>query len=151
METAFLSGLRAHELRSLAVDDLDVGGCGVRLHAEWTKNRKDGFHPIPTDPIGRLHDFAHTGEAKVLYARYKRRDATVELPSDPLLYVPSHPARSLDKDLETAGIPKHAPIRTVRWIVVELARQSRAQSGDGSRYGKCPEVGQLAQIFQPSP
>jgi len=31
------------------------------------------------------------------------------LPSDPLLYVPSHPARSLDKDLETAGIPKHAP------------------------------------------
>ena len=83
METSFLSGLRAHELRSLAVDDLDVDGWGVRLHAEWTKNRKDGFQPIPTDLIGRLHDFAHTGEAKVLYARYKRRDATVELPSDP--------------------------------------------------------------------
>ena len=45
----------------------------------------------------------------MLYARYKRRDATVELPSAPLLYVPSHPARSLDKDLEAAGIPKHAP------------------------------------------
>ena len=65
--------------------------------------------PVPAGLIGRLHDFACTGEAKVLYARYKRRDATVELPSDPLLYVPSHPARSLDKDLKTAGIPKHAP------------------------------------------
>ena len=31
------------------------------------------------------------------------------MPSDPLVYVPSHPARSLDKDLEAAGIPKHAP------------------------------------------
>ena len=52
---------------------------------------------------------------------------------------------------ETARSMAVATIRTVRWIVVELARQSRAQNGDGSRYGKCPEVGQFAQIFQPSP
>ena len=64
METAFLSGLRAHELRSLAVDDLDVDGCGVRLHAEWTKNRKDGFQPIPTNLIGRLHDLPTQGKQR---------------------------------------------------------------------------------------
>ena len=29
--------------------------------------------------------------------------------TNPLLYVPSHPARTLDRDLEAAGIPKHTP------------------------------------------
>jgi integrase len=30
-------------------------------------------------------------------------------PTQPLLYVPSHPARELDKNLQAAGIPKSTP------------------------------------------
>ncbi|MFT5089709.1 MAG: site-specific recombinase XerC [Planctomycetota bacterium] len=45
-ETAFLSGLRANELRNLTVDDLDVERCGLRLGAEWTKNKKDWISAV---------------------------------------------------------------------------------------------------------
>ena len=42
-ETDFLPGLRANELRNLKLAHLDVANRGLRLDAEWTKNRKDGF------------------------------------------------------------------------------------------------------------
>jgi integrase len=44
---AFASGLRKEELRSLVVRDLDIKRGGLVLRAEWTKNRKDGFQPLP--------------------------------------------------------------------------------------------------------
>ena len=44
-ETAFLSGLRANELRSLTVDDLDTVRCGLHLASEWTKTESlDSSH-----------------------------------------------------------------------------------------------------------
>lgn len=46
-EVAFASGLRKEELRSLVVRDLDIKRGGLVLRAEWTKNRKDGFQPLP--------------------------------------------------------------------------------------------------------
>ncbi len=109
-ETAFLSGLRANELCNLTVDHLDVKRRGLHLDAAWTKNRKGGFHSIPALLVDRLSEFAKTGEAKQLYdRRYGRKDAHQETPDNPLLYVPTHTARDLDKDLEAADIPKYAP------------------------------------------
>ena len=53
-------------------------------------------------PRGLFKDFP-----RVFYAKfYRRKDAKLAAPDNPLLYVPSHTARDLDKDLKTAGIPK---------------------------------------------
>ena len=107
LETAFLTGLRANELRSLSVADLDTDRCGLHLRAEWTKNRRAGFQPLPRALCNRLHAFAQSSAAADLYSRhYGRRDATASFPQTPLLYVPSHPARALDTDLKAAEIPK---------------------------------------------
>ncbi|MFA6110994.1 MAG: tyrosine-type recombinase/integrase, partial [Candidatus Latescibacterota bacterium] len=95
LETAFLTGLRVHELRSLEVEDLDGERGGVRLHAEWTKNRKAGFQPVPRALLERLREFAASGAPKQLYARF----GTKKVPAHPLLFVPSHPARALDEAL----------------------------------------------------
>ena len=61
-ETAFLSGLRAGELRSLTLDHLDRERGGLRLDAEWTKNRQPGFQPLPKALVERLRAFAEAGE-----------------------------------------------------------------------------------------
>ena len=45
-----------------------------------------------------------SGVVQLLYQRFFRK---FTCPKDALLYVPSHPARELDKDLKAAGIPKH--------------------------------------------
>lgn len=55
-ETAYMSGLRANELRSLTVNDLSLEPCGFHLDAAWTKNRKAGFQPLDADLAHRLHD-----------------------------------------------------------------------------------------------
>lgn len=110
LETAFLSGLRVRELRSLTRDHLDVELCGLQLDADWTKNRQSGFQPLPASLVKRLDKFAESGEASRLYAeRYRRRDTKLEAPENPLLYVPIHTARDLDKDLAATGIQKYAP------------------------------------------
>lgn len=109
-KTAFLSGLRANELRSLTVSHLDRQQCGLRLDAAWTKNRKDGFQSLPGWLVEELHTFAVGGEATHLYKRFCRRSDKLDgLPESPLLYVPSHTSRALDADLEAAGIAKHGP------------------------------------------
>jgi integrase len=91
-EVALASGLRAGELRSLRVKHLSVERSGLYLDANWTKNRKSGFQPLPAALVARLAESAEG----------KGRD-------EPLLYVPSHPARDLERDLEAAGIPKTTP------------------------------------------
>ncbi len=111
-QTAFMSGLRANELRSLDVEHLDVERGGLRLDAAWTKNRKAGFQPLPKELVADLYEYAQSDEVEQLYARhYGRKDATQDstLPRRPLFYVSSHPARAVDKDLEAAGIPKWTP------------------------------------------
>jgi len=91
-EVAFLSGLRANELRSLKVAHLDFKRGGIWLDAEWTKNRKPGFQNLPSHLMEKLKD----------------RERNMDRESA-LLYIPSHPGRELDKDLGRAGIPKWTP------------------------------------------
>jgi len=109
-EAAFCSGLRRNELRSLSVEDLDVEGGGLHLHAEWTKNRKPGFQPLPAALAQRLKAFIKTGKAADLYRTFlRRKDCTLQVPENPLLYVPSHAAREFDRDCKVAKIKKNAP------------------------------------------
>ena len=88
-EMALYSGLRLGELRHLRGAHLDIDRGGVRLEAEWTKNRRAGFQPLPAHLVARL-------------AR------ATEFPSSPLLRVPSQPqlTRVFDRDLQAAGIEK---------------------------------------------
>ena len=88
-EVGLCSGLRRKELASLLVRHLDTDLNGLVLDAEWTKNGKEGFQPLPRQLVQRLQK----------HAEKKRATA-------PLLYVPSHAARDFDKDLERAGVPK---------------------------------------------
>ena len=88
-EVALMTGLRAGEIASLKVADLDIEKCGLYLHAEWTKNRRDGFQPLPKDLAERLFEAS--------------KDKN---PNNQLLRVTGHPARELAVDLEAAGIPK---------------------------------------------
>ena len=106
-EMAFCSGLRASELRSLSRKHLDVARSGLHLEAAWTKNRKQGFQPLPGALVQRLSAFAETGEADELYGQaFQKRKLAAEIPDNPLLYVASHPSRIMDADLERVGIPK---------------------------------------------
>ena len=88
-ETAFATGLRAGELRSLRVSNVDVGRGGLTLDAAWTKSRRAGFQPLPAWLVESLAESAK-GKSS----------------GDPLLYVPTHTARDLEEDLKVAGIPK---------------------------------------------
>ncbi|MFO7900489.1 MAG: tyrosine-type recombinase/integrase [Planctomycetota bacterium] len=72
-EVALCSGLRAKELRSLRRSDLDTERGGLVLHAVWTKNRKDGFQPLPSVLVEELRAFAESGEAAQLYRGYVPR------------------------------------------------------------------------------
>ena len=105
-----MSGLRANELSKLRVADLDIERGGLHLDAEWTKNRKSGFQPLPRDLVERLRVYAETGEAGRIYEKnFKKAKAKKSVPDHPLLYVPSHTDRALKIDLEAAGIPTHTP------------------------------------------
>ena len=103
---AMTSGLRANELRSLTRRHLDTHGNGLRLDAKWTKNRKGNFQPLPARLVQRLDTFSRSGIVPGLYQQFFRK---FMCPADALLYVPSHPARELDKDLARADIPKETP------------------------------------------
>jgi len=107
-ETAFLSGLRAGELRHLTVEHLDVERGGLHLDAAWTKNRKPGFQPLPRSLVDRLATFGASGEAMRLY-RSKSGNRNPDAPDNPLLYIPSQPDRGMNTDLAAAGIPKWTP------------------------------------------
>ena len=132
-EVALCSGLRANELRCLAVDDLDATGGGLRLQAEWTKNRKPGFQPLPAALVKRLQAFVSTGAAKRSYAAsMKRKDATLQVPENPLLSVPSHCARDFDSDCKAAKIKKNAPGGKVDFHSLRVTFISRVlESGCG--------------------
>ena len=86
-ETALCSGLRGSELRALTAGDLDGERGGLILRREWTKNRRDGFQPLPAPLLERL---AHVAKDKSPNAR--------------LLRVTTHPGRYFDEDRKAAGI-----------------------------------------------
>jgi integrase len=102
-ELAMLSGLRAGELQSLTRDHLDTERCGLKLDAAWTKNRRKGFQPLPERLVKRLASYADSGVVLGLYQQFYANFPQAERA---LVYVPSHPARELDDDLQAAGIPK---------------------------------------------
>ena len=107
LETAFCSALRAGELRCLSPKHLNIHRCGLHLESAWTKNRRPGFQPLPSTLVERLTTWVETGEAHRLYAiNYERAGAKRTYPDDPLLYVPSGPARSLDRALKASWHPK---------------------------------------------
>ena len=72
-QVACLTGLRANELRHLTLEHLDLDQGGLRLDSAWTKNRQDGFQPLPRQLLSALDAFAHSGEARRLYARAYQR------------------------------------------------------------------------------
>ncbi len=88
-EVACTTGLRAKELASLKVKDLNHDLKALELRSEWTKNRKSGVQPLPEWVCEGL-----------------KASTVGKKPDDPLVYLPSHPSREMDKDLEAAGIPK---------------------------------------------
>ena len=106
-ETAFASGFRAGELRSLTLDHIDQDACGLRLSAEEDKGRKARFQPITRDLLERLVAFGESGEAKERYVAMRRKAGLNDegkIPANPLLYIPSQPARAIQEDLVRAGI-----------------------------------------------
>ena len=108
-EVAFCTGLRVNELRQLTPAHIDVERSGLRLDAAWTKARKSGLQRLPAELLVRLQKAAQSGQAKALYAEFSRTSERKDVPSDPLLYVPSHPARDMEKDLIAAGLAKWGP------------------------------------------
>jgi integrase len=114
-EVAFCTGLRANELRQLTPRHLDSARCGLILEASWTKSRKKGFQPLPAELVRRLEVAAEEKTAAGLYMQHtwqgtrKRASPRIQRPADPLLYVPTHPSRELEKDLRRAGMTKHGP------------------------------------------
>ncbi len=103
-EVALASGLRAGELRALRKKHLSTERSGLYLDGEWTKNRKPGFQPLPAALVARLAESVNGGG-----------------PDAPLLYVPSHPARDLEKDLEAIGIPKWTPEGKIDFHALRVA------------------------------
>ena len=79
----------------------------VHLETSWTKNRKPGFQYLPASLLERLKRFAESGMVAQLYRQfYWEQSNPLNTLCNPLLYVPSHTAREMDKDLDAAGIPK---------------------------------------------
>ena len=111
-EVALESGLRANELRSLTIQDVDVIRSGLRLDPRWTKNRDPHqvFQPLTETLTRRLADVAARKDAKGIYRKQeiKRRRGTLDRAryDEALLYVPSSPVHGFNKDLDRAGIPK---------------------------------------------
>jgi integrase len=110
LETAFLSGLRAREFRCLEVKHIDIERSGVRLEAWFTKNRQDGFQPLPGYLVEELSRHAQSREPLRLYRQGFAKRGIHELPDaiplQPLLYVPSNTSRAFYAELDRAGIPR---------------------------------------------
>lgn len=103
---ALCSGLRANELKELTKNHLDPENGGLKLEAQWTKNRSNGFQILPELLVKELQQLIQTDWVDSLYQKtYVRNDVSAP-PKDKLLYVPSHTARTLDIDLKKAGIQK---------------------------------------------
>ena len=108
---ALSTGLRANELRQLTIHDLDLEEQGLILHADWTKNRKAGFQPVPEFLLEDLKNFASENTATELYEKYHAEEESH--PEYPLLFVPHDTVYALNKYLKDAGIPK----KTSRGVV----------------------------------
>ena len=78
------SELRANELRSMTVENLDAESCRLLLRSDWTKNRTDGFQPLLRALIFRLQEFVNSDDVHQLYERPNRRKGTrISYPANP--------------------------------------------------------------------
>jgi len=91
-QVALSTGLRVNELRSLTVGDFNADLRALRLDEHWTKGRKGGLQPLP-----------------IRLAEALERETAGKASGEPLLCVPTQPARTLAGDLKRAGIPKWTP------------------------------------------
>ncbi len=106
-ETAFASGFRAGELRSLTPAHIDEARGGLHLYADDDKGRKERFQPLSRELIAKLIAYSQSNDAKERYAKMRAKagvNPDIDVPANPLLYVPSHPARVIQADLEKAGV-----------------------------------------------
>jgi hypothetical protein len=93
VKTLVLTGLRVNELRTLAVEQLDLtpGAEWLRLDAADEKSREGNMIPVRGDLADGLSGWlAGTSKAS----------------ADPLFDVPTGFRRILDRDLKAAGIPE---------------------------------------------
>ncbi len=106
-ETAFASGFRAGELRSLTPDHVYVEKCGLHLDADADKGRKERFQPLSRELVDKLVVYGKSGDAKRHYTKMRAKAGAapdLNVPNNPLLYVPSHPARVIQEDLKKVGV-----------------------------------------------
>ncbi|HNT87788.1 MAG TPA: tyrosine-type recombinase/integrase, partial [Candidatus Hydrogenedentes bacterium] len=108
-ETAFCSGLRAKELKSLTVHDLDLRRGGLHLHAKWTKNRMAGFQPLPSAVLEHLSDFFASGQAAALYRRNHIRQG--RKPRPPVSALNGYMATHADSRWKSGLTPRSASAR----------------------------------------
>jgi len=111
-ETALMTGFRAGELRSLTTESLDMDNGRLLLGPDYTKNRKPAVQHIPEWLVKKLAAFSRKEGALKLYRkRYSRTDsADANYPENPLLFVPTHLARAIKRDMKRAGIPMEIPV-----------------------------------------
>ncbi len=105
-EVALCTGLRANELRSLSIDDLDTERQGLILNPDWTKNRKPGFQPLPQCLMESLLAFASERSAERLYIERRPKGAGDDRPANPLLYVTDNPGLALNRYIKKADLEK---------------------------------------------
>jgi len=134
--TAICSGLRANELRSLRMKHLDTNQGGLHLEPEWTKARKPGFQPLPTQLVHKL----------VVQGK-KNLD-----PETPLLEVPVHQDREFNKDIKAAGIPKQNPrgiavFHSLRNTFCTLVDQAGATPAEGQAMARHASLQMTYSIY----
>ncbi len=105
LKTLLLTGLRSGELRSITVGQvhLDCEMPYIELAARDEKNRDGSDLPLRLDLADDIRDWLRNRQT----GSTLRFDGSESLSSDtPLFYVPTGLRRILDRDLQTAGIPK---------------------------------------------
>lgn len=106
VEVAICTGLRLGELGSLTVGHFDSAAATIRIDAEHDKGRILRYQLLPVRLVEPLKEFIASGVALDMYRKhYARRDANRDIPAEPLLFVPTHAARSLHKIADRAGVP----------------------------------------------
>lgn len=107
LPVACCMGIRSNAIKNLTVDDINLDKCQLRLQAKTAKNRKESVKAISAELAGLVLEYYRSGKVQQLYDKYySRKDANKLPPKGALIYVPSHPARELDKILMLAGIEK---------------------------------------------
>lgn len=124
-EVALSTGLRANELRSLRVGNLDTRAGGLRLEGTWTKNRREDFQPLPQHLVERLVQES-SGKA-----------ATAPL----LKGINTHPARTFRRDCDKAGIAAdafggRADFHALRHTAITLAGECGATAKEMQTFAR---------------